>query len=264
MTDSMEEIPEELAEAPMRPRYFLHLSYDGTLYHGWQRQPNGNTVQAEMEKALGKLLHQEKVITTGCGRTDAGVHARKFYLHFDAEKEIEDLEIFFFRINQVLPWDIAVHEVIRVHDKAHTRFDATERSYEYCIHQKRDPFVHPFSSYIPFPLDLDKMNEAAALLPLRRDFACFSRTGGGQRTTICDLRFAQWRQEGTSLYFNITADRFLRSMVRSIVGTMLDVGKNKMTLAQFEEVLDSGNRTLAGDTAKAKGLHLTDIKYPYL
>ncbi|MDZ4751667.1 MAG: tRNA pseudouridine(38-40) synthase TruA [Flavobacteriales bacterium] len=261
----MNETEENLSKPEiMLPRYFLHISYDGTQYHGWQRQLTGNTVQAEMELALRKLLHMPTIVTTGCGRTDAGVHARKFYLHFDAEREIEDMETFFFRINQILPWDIAVHNVMKVHIKAHTRFDAFERSYEYCIHQTRDPFIQAYSSYIPFPIDVDKMNEAAAMLPLRKDFACFARTGGGQKTTICDLRHASWRHEGDRIYFNVTADRFLRSMVRSMVGTMLNVGKNKMTIAEFEEVLDKGERKLAGDSAKAKGLHLTNILYPYI
>ncbi|MBL7943937.1 MAG: tRNA pseudouridine(38-40) synthase TruA [Flavobacteriales bacterium] len=247
----------------VHPRYFLHISYDGTNYSGWQLQPNGNTVQAEVESALRKLLKQKTVVTTGCGRTDAGVHARNFFLHFDATQEIEDIPTLFFRLNQLLPWDIGVNGIVRVADRAHARFDATERTYEYHVHQRRDPFIHTYSKYFPFPLDVEKMKEAAAMLVNYSDFASFQRTGGGQRTSICHLKRAEWQQNGHRLVFTITADRFLRNMVRAIVGTHFDIGRGRMTLNEYVEAIEGKNRTLAGDSIAPQGLHLVDIKYPY-
>jgi tRNA pseudouridine38-40 synthase len=249
-------------EQELWPRYFLKMAYDGTAYHGWQRQPNGTTVQEVMEAALRKILRQDKVITTGCGRTDSGVHASDFYLHFHAFKTIENTADVLFKLNQLLPWDIAVYELQRVHPKAHARFDATERSYEYHIHQVRDPFHHRFSTYYPWPLNVDAMNEAAQKLIKQGDFACFCKSGGGQKTTICDVRKAYWEKKDSKLVFYITADRFLRNMVRAIVGSLVDVGKGKLSLAEFEEVLNSGNRSMAGESVKASGLTLTKVLYP--
>jgi tRNA pseudouridine38-40 synthase len=251
-------------QAYTRPRYFLHISYDGTEYSGWQIQPNGNTVQAEIEAALRKLLRQEKVITLGCGRTDTGVHARKFYLHFETDKEIESHKDLFFKLNQLLPWDIAVHDIIRVADRAHARFDATERTYEYHVHQRRDPFIHRFSKYFPFDLDHEKMNEAAGMLLNYTNFASFRKANGGQKTDICDVRAARWERFDHRLVFTITADRFLRNMVRAIVGTHFDIGRGKMTLEEYVKVIESGDRGNAGDSIKACGLHLVDVKYPFL
>ncbi len=246
------------------PRYFLHISYDGSKYHGWQRQINGHSVQAEIETALGKLLKQEKVITIGCGRTDTGVHADKFYLHFNVENGIPDMADMFFKLSHMLPWDIGVYEIIPVHTKAHARFDAIERSYEYHIHQQRNPFIHAFSTLYTWPLDVDKMNEAAALMLKETDFATFCKAGGGQKTTICDLRRAEWEVKNGHLVFHITADRFLRNMVRAVVGTLVKVGRGQMTVAQFEEVLQSHTRIAAGASFAPQGLHLTEVKYPYL
>ncbi|MEY3399181.1 MAG: hypothetical protein RL220_1775 [Bacteroidota bacterium] len=248
---------------PWWPRYFLHISYDGTEYHGWQRQPNGHTVQAEFELALSRILRQGKIMTIGCGRTDAGVHARRFFLHFDVPEEIADPETVVFKINQLVAKDVSAHALIRVHDKAHARYDAYERAYEYCIHQKPDPFLYRYSWYMSRKVDLDLMNEAASILPQYRDFACFSRTGGGQKTSICEVRESYWVAEGDRLFFRIRADRFLRGMVRCIVGTMLDVGRNKMSIEQFREMLETNNRSMAGDSAKPQGLHLTEVLYPY-
>ncbi|MCC6600144.1 MAG: tRNA pseudouridine(38-40) synthase TruA, partial [Crocinitomicaceae bacterium] len=228
-----------------------------------QAQPNGNSIQAEIEKSLRRLLRQEKVVTQGCGRTDSGVHARNFYLHFNAKQPIEEREKILFRLNQMLPWDLAVHGIYKMHDKAHARFDAIERSYEYHIHEKRDPFIHSYSAYYPFPLNVEKMNEAAQLLVMKGDFASFCKTGGGQKTTLCDVRRAEWESEINRLVFHITADRFLRNMVRAIVGTLIKVGREKMTVEEFKEVIAGKKRVMAGDSARASGLHLTEIRYPY-
>ncbi len=258
------EQPEEEITREWQKRYFMHISYDGTNYSGWQRQLNSHSIQAEVEAALCKILRQERVPTTGCGRTDAGVHARNFYFHFNTERPIENMKDIYFKLNMMLPQDIGLFKLWEVHDKAHTRFDATERSYEYHIHQVRDPFVKDFSWFCPWPLDVEKMNDAASILMNYRDFASFCKTKGAQKTTFCDVRKAYWVQNGSKLVFHITADRFLRNMVRAIVGTLLDIGKGKMTKEQFAAIIEGHSRTLASESAKARGLHLTEIKYPYI
>jgi tRNA pseudouridine38-40 synthase len=247
---------------PMWKRYFLHISYDGTQYHGWQRQLNGHSVQEEIESALRKLLRQERVVSVGCGRTDAGVHARDFYLHFNAEKPIENKEEILFKLNLMLPKDIGLYGLWQVDYLTHARFDAIERSYEYHIHQKRDPFIQRFSTFYPWPIDVTKMNEAAALLLNYTDFAAFCKSGGGQKTTLCDLRHAHWVQDDYKLVFHITADRFLRNMVRAVVGTLLEVGRGKISLEQFTQIIEGGKRTKAGESVPPQGLHLTQIRYP--
>lgn len=251
-----------VSEAPMWKRYFLHISYDGTNYHGWQRQLNGHSVQEEIESALRKLLRQERVVSVGCGRTDAGVHAREFFLHFNAEKPIDKPEEIFFKLNLMLPKDIGVYRLWQVDYLAHARFDANERSYEYHIHQKRDPFAQRFSTFYPWPLDVAKMNAAALLLLRYKDFAAFCKSGGGQKTTLCDVRHAQWVVDGSKLVFHITADRFLRNMVRAIVGTLVDVGRGRISVEQFVSIIESGKRPKAGESVPAQGLHLTRICYP--
>jgi tRNA pseudouridine38-40 synthase len=248
----------------MYKRYFLRIAYDGTNYHGWQNQPNGITVQEVIEKWLAKILHVPRVVTTGCGRTDAGVHAKDFYLHFNPEVEELDIEQTMFRLGHVLPKDIAAYDLFPVHENAHTRFDAVERSYEYHMHYVRSPFYKDFSTYCNYRLDIDKMNEAAKYLIKHGDFASFSRTGGGQKTSICDVRAAYWEQNGERLIFHITADRFLRNMVRAVVGTLMDVGRNKITIEQFGEIVELADRNKAGDSARPEGLHLSKIVYPYI
>lgn len=246
---------------PMWKRYFLHISYDGTNYHGWQRQLNGHSIQEEIESALRKLLRQDKVVSVGCGRTDAGVHARDFYLHFNAENPILNKEELLFKLNLMLPKDIGLFGLWQVNYLAHARFDANERSYEYHIHQKRDPFIQRFSTFYPWPLDVEKMNEAAKTLLNYKDFAAFCKSGGGQKTTLCDLRRAEWVHDGYKLVFHITADRFLRNMVRAVVGTLLEVGRGKLTQDQFTQIIEGGKRTQAGESVPAQGLHLTQIRY---
>lgn len=243
-------------------RYFLRLSYDGTNYHGWQRQPNSHSVQEEIEQALRKLLRQERVVTVGCGRTDTGVHAREFYMHFNAENPDMNKQEILFKLNMMLPHDIGVYSLWQVRDKAHARFDAIERSYEYHIHQQRDPFVTRFSTFYPWPLNIEAMNEAASIMLAYHDFSAFCKTGGGQKTTICDLREAKWIQYDYKLVFHITADRFLRNMVRSVVGTLIQVGKGKMNLEQFRKIIEGGRRTQAGESVTPQGLHLTRVIYP--
>jgi tRNA pseudouridine38-40 synthase len=250
------------AEKPLWKRYFMHISYDGTDYHGWQRQLNGHSIQEEIESALRKLLRQERVVSVGCGRTDSGVHARDFYLHFNAENPILNKEEILFKLNLMLPKDIGLFGLWQVDYLAHARFDAVERSYEYHIHQRRDPFIQRFSTFYPWPLDVEKMNEAAAHLLRYNDFAAFCKSGGGQKTTLCDLRKAHWEVDSYKLIFHITADRFLRNMVRAVVGTLLEVGRGKISVDQFITIVEGGKRTKAGESVPPQGLHLTEIKYP--
>ncbi|MFM7310527.1 MAG: tRNA pseudouridine(38-40) synthase TruA [Flavobacteriales bacterium] len=248
----------------MWPRYFLQISYDGTGYSGWQRQKNSHSVQAEIELALNKIIKQSKVITTGCGRTDTGVHARQFYLHFNIEGGLspEQAQEMMFKLNLMLPRDIGLHALFSVEDKAHTRFDALERSYEYHMHTKRDPFLERFSTYFFRPLNIQAMNEGAEILTSYKDFAAFCKTGGGQKTTLCDLREARWEVIDHRLIFHITADRFLRNMVRAAVGTLVDLGLGRIDVEQFKKIIESGERMKAGTSMPPQGLHLTRVIYP--
>ncbi len=248
----------------MYQRYFMRIAYDGSVFHGWQRQPNAETVQEVIEKWLAKILHLPRVITTGCGRTDTGVHAKDFYLHFNPEVENLDIQDLLYKLGHVLPKEIAVYDLFPVHDMAHARYDATERSYEYHMHYKRNPFIKSFSTYCAYPLDVAKMNDAAQLLIKKGDFGAFSRMGGGQKTNICDVRSAYWEDNGERLVFHITADRFLRNMVRAVVGTLMDVGTGKISKEEFRQIILSEDRNKAGDSARPEGLHLAKIIYPYI
>ena len=241
-------------------RYFITFSYRGTDFHGSQTQPNGNTVQAEMEAAFATILRQP-VPLTFAGRTDAGVHAEKMVAHFDVDKAVPaNLGA---RLNSLLPDSIAIIDICRVTDDAHARFDATARTYYYRITTRKDPFIYINHTRVAKGLDFEAMNEAASLLLGKQDFASFCRTHTDVKTTICDVREARWIQESeTEAYFVITADRFLRNMVRAVVGTLFEVGKHKMTAAQFGEVIASLNRCRAGHSAPAEGLSLVEIIYP--
>lgn len=241
-------------------RYFITFSYRGTDFHGSQTQPNGNTVQAEMEAAFATIL-REPVALTFAGRTDAGVHAEKMVAHFDVEKVIP--ANFGGRLNNLLPTSIAVNDIRRVKDDAHARFDALERTYYYRVTTRKDPFNYQYHTRVGGFLDYNRMNQAAKQLLGQLDFASFCRTHTDVKTTICDVRRAEWIQETeTEYYFVITADRFLRNMVRAVVGTLFEVGKGKMSEAQFKEVIASHNRCKAGHSAPAEGLSLVEIIYP--
>lgn len=241
-------------------RYFIEFSYNGTDFHGSQTQPNGNTVQAEMEAAFATIL-REPVSLTFAGRTDAGVHAEKMVAHFDWEKTLP--ANFGARLNNLLPPTIAISNVYRVTDDAHARFDATARTYHYRIITRKDPFLYVTHTRVAPGLDLEAMNKAARHLLGKQDFASFCRTHTDVRTTICDVREAKWVQESeTEAYFFITADRFLRNMVRAVVGTLFEVGRGKMTEEQFADIIASHDRCKAGHSAPAEGLSLVEIIYP--
>ena len=240
-------------------RYFIRFSYFGKPYHGWQNQPNAITVQEVLEKALSMLLRQP-IEVVGAGRTDAGVHAKEMYAHFDAD--IEKTEELVYRLNAYLPDAIAVQNIFRVNDTAHARFDAVERTYEYWIVQHKNPFYSDLAHCVLQPLDIDAMNQAGALLKQHSDFECFSKSNTDVKTFICDVRKAIWEVRDDKLVFTISADRFLRNMVRAVVGTLLDVGLGKMEPARIEQIIASKNRSEAGVSVPAKGLYLTAVSYP--
>ena len=241
-------------------RYFVQFSYHGKRYHGWQIQPGAITVQEVLQDALGLIL-KETVQLTAAGRTDTGVHARAMFAHFDffGEFEAESLRD---RLNSFLPWDIAVHHILKVPAEAHARFDALERTYEYWVTRSKDPFLGDTAHYVKYPLNMDKMNEAATKLVGYKDFECFSKSKTDVKTFMCDIRTAIWNKEGDKLVFTITADRFLRNMVRAIVGTLIDIGMGKSALTDIPLILESRDRSRAGASVPAKGLYLTAIKYP--
>jgi tRNA pseudouridine38-40 synthase len=242
-------------------RYFVELSYHGKNYHGWQIQPNEISVQETIEKALSLLLKQE-ISVLGCGRTDAGVHASQFFFHFDLEEKIDKRKLKF-KLNSFLPKDIAIFQVIRVQEDAHARFTAISRSYQYRISLVKNVFETDLSLQMPQShLDVDSMNKAALLLMDYIDFKCFSKSKTDVKTFDCLISEAYWHKEGDQLTFHISANRFLRNMVRAIVGTLLEVGKNRMSIHEFKDVIESRDRTKAGASAKAKGLYLTKVSYP--
>ena len=241
-------------------RYFITYAYNGTDFHGSQTQPNGNTVQAELEAAFATIL-RKPVALTFAGRTDAGVHAEKMVAHFDLDKETPANLVG--RLNNLLPASIAVQGLARVTDKAHARFDATERTYYYRITTRKDPFLYINHTRVATGLDFEAMNKAALMLLGEQDFASFCRTHTDVKTTICDVKEAKWVIENeTEAYFVITADRFLRNMVRAVVGTLFEVGKGRMSEAAFGEVIAAHDRCKAGHSAPAEGLSLIEIKYP--
>lgn len=243
-------------------RYFIKLTYKGTNYFGWQYQPDAISVQETLNKALSTLL-KTNIDILGAGRTDSGVHAKEMFAHFDYETEIDTQKIVY-KLNSFLPKDIAIFDLIKVHDDAHARFDATKRTYEYHIHTKKNAFESDDSWYYSLPLDVEKMNEACKILFEYIDFECFSKTHTDVNTFNCKIFEANWKQNEEKLVFTISADRFLRNMVRAIVGTMINIGSGKVSLNDFRKIIESKNRSKAGFSVPAHGLYLTKIEYPYL
>jgi tRNA pseudouridine38-40 synthase len=238
----------------------LELAYNGKAYHGWQYQPNAPTVQETLEKALFTILRKETPVV-GAGRTDTGVHASQYFVHFETER-IPDCSKFLYKLNSVLPEDIAAYDVFEVKDDAHARFEALSRSYQYRLSLRKDPFLLETAYYLKNDVDVERMNEAAAILKDYKDFKCFSRSKTDVKTYNCRITKAVWQQEGELLVFHITADRFLRNMVRAIVGTLLEIGLGKMEVEQMHDIIKSRDRQNAGTSVPAKGLFLTGIEYP--
>jgi tRNA pseudouridine38-40 synthase len=241
-------------------RYFLELSYNGKAYHGWQNQPNAISIQEVIEKALTLLLKQ-KISIVGAGRTDAGVHAKQMFAHFDVENNItpEDLK---YKLNSYLPKDIAIHDIFEVQKDAHARFDALSRTYHYKISISKNVFDYEFSYQIQKDLNIDDMQEACNILFDYNDFQCFSKSNTDVKTYNCDIKEARWEVSNNELTFVVTADRFLRNMVRAIVGTMVNIGLEKMKPDELHQIIKSKNRGNAGFSVPANGLYLVDIKYP--
>lgn len=248
----------------MNPRYFLHFAYKGTHFHGWQVQKNtAETVQQVMQEKLSLLLH-EKIELLGCGRTDTGVHAREFYAHFDSEKKDlhDEKHQWLYKMNRCLPKDISVFAILPVADNASARFSAFARTYFYNIHQKPDPFLNETSWFLYGKLDIEQMNKAAEIILRTSDFESFTKGNNNHKHFVCKIYEAVWKKEDDKIVFTIRANRFLRNMVRALVGTMVDVGTGKITLEEFEKISRSGNRGQAGTSVPAQGLHLAKIEYP--
>ncbi len=242
-------------------RYFIYLGYNGKNYCGWQVQPNGITVQQCLEEALSTYL-REKIAVVGAGRTDTGVHARLMVAHFDREEIVNDLDLLAEKLNRLLPKDIAVYDIVPVIPEAHARFDATSRTYKYYITAKKDPFNYELVYKIHGQLDFEAMNQACKVLYDYIDFTSFSKLHTDVKTNNCHITHAGWEQKENVWVFTITADRFLRNMVRAIVGTLLEVGRGKLTLDGFRKVIELKDRGAAGTSAPGHALFLENIVYP--
>jgi len=245
-------------------RYFIELAYNGTSYHGWQLQPNAITVQECLDKALSVFFRQV-VLTLGCGRTDAGVHATQFYAHFDLQLENNvPVESKVSSINSLLPYEIAIKRIFKVEPNAHARFDAVSRAYKYFLHFHKDPFKLNRSWLYKGDLDVDAMNEAAQLIATYTDFSCFSKSNTQTFTNNCKISAAHFELQDDGLVFTIKADRFLRNMVRAIVGTLVRVGKKEIELKDLAQIMDSKDRSKAGQSVPACGLFLVAVDYPFV
>jgi len=247
----------------MSYRYFIRLAYNGARYHGWQIQANAVTVQEIITKAV-KLIWAEEFEMIGCGRTDTGVHAREFYAHFDLEekKSQEELNELTRRLNRYFPEDILIYSIFPVPADLHSRFNAISRTYEYHIHTQKDPFFNHASWFVHQQLDIDLMNRGGEIIKEYGDFTSFSKANIKRKTNLCKVMKAEWKLSGHRLIFTITADRFLHDMVRAIVGTLLDLGQNKISTEDLRLIIESKNRCNAGESVPAKGLYLTRVEYP--
>lgn len=242
-------------------RYFLTLAYNGTSFHGWQRQPNASSVQQALEDALTTLL-RKPIAITGAGRTDTGVHAKEMMAHFEADLSVEAEENLPYLLNRFLKEDIVIHRLERVKADAHARFDATARTYEYHLGFQKNPFKQQLYYYFHQPVSVEKMNEAAQILLAYDDFEAFAKTHSDVKTFLCDVTKADWESTAEGAIFTITANRFLRNMVRAIVGTLLEIGTGKIEVADMHKIIQSKDRAEAGFSVPAAGLYLTEIQYP--
>ncbi len=257
-------------------RCFLHLAYNGAPFHGWQRQPNAVSVQQTIEEALATVFRVEIPIV-GAGRTDTGVNARCMYAHFDLPGDIDPCRVedeqkrrLLIGLNRLCGRDIAIYDIIPVADDAHARFDASERTYKYFVSKAKTPFLYPLAWQATSPLDIDAMNQAAAMLLDVREFTSFAKLHSNAKTDICDVRLARWDECASvvtgepMIVFTITADRFLRNMVRAIVGTLVDIGRGKLNLRDFKAIIDGRDRCLAGTSMPPQALTLWNVCYPYI
>ncbi len=242
-------------------RFFIRLAYDGSGYHGWQVQQNAHTVQAEIEDKLSTLLGSTTQLV-GCGRTDTGVHAREFFAHFDVERMPFSEKELSRKLNSFLPGDIAIERIFQVDDEMHARFSAVSRTYKYFIARKKLPFFRHYSYFLNVELDVESMQQAAGLLPGLKDFTSFSKLHTQTATNLCTVTEARWEQMGDELVFTISADRFLRNMVRAVVGTLLEIGRSKMNPEDITYIIEAKDRSRAGYSVPAHGLFLEKVVYP--
>lgn len=243
-------------------RYRIDLAYNGSHFFGWQRQPKQHSVQAEIENCFQKL-YQTKVSIVGCGRTDTGVHAKYYVMHVDLDESKYDEDVLLYKMNKILPPSIVFYSIKIVSDQFHARFDATERSYRYFVHHQKDPFLNETSLLLHQKVNYQKMNEAAIELLGKKDFTSFSKLHTDVHTNLCDVREAVWVEyENGKWYFQITADRFLRNMVRAIVGTLLEIGYGKLEVHSIQEILNKKDRSEAKTSVPAHALFLWDVKFP--
>ena len=242
-------------------RFFLEFSYSGKNYHGWQRQPNAISVQEVIEDSLKTIL-RDSISLTAAGRTDTGVHARQMFAHFDANIEKGIISNLVYELNQFLPHDVVIESLCPVREEAHARFDAISRTYEYHISKYKNAFENDFHYFFKNPLDLELMNKASKIILDHQDFKCFSKSNSDVKTYICNISEAYWKNSSQGYIFTISSNRFLRNMVRAIVGTLLEIGLKKKTLKNLEYILNSRDRSLAGFSAPSKGLFLIKVEYP--
>jgi tRNA pseudouridine38-40 synthase len=244
-------------------RYFIRLSFDGTGFHGWQAQRNAVSVQKILADAISMIVREE-VMLTGCGRTDTGVHAHEYFAHMDLSQELNKIQRdkLAFKLNSYLGDDVAIQAIFPVRQNAHARFSAVRRTYKYFITRVKNPFLRNYSHYIYGPIDIDQMNRGADLIMQFSDFTSFTKVDSDSKTRICHINEAGWENDGDLLVFTISADRFLRNMVRAIVGTLLDLGAGKMSLRDLKLVIEAKNRSDAGESVPAGGLFLEHIEYP--
>lgn len=240
-------------------RYFLEVSYKGTNYSGFQSQKNANSIQEEVEKAFA-ILHKEKAVLTGSSRTDAGVHALQNFFHFDFEKSLHPQLVY--KINAILPEDIVVKSIKQVHSDAHCRFDAVSREYKYFVYRQKDPFLRDRAYYYPYKINIEKLQQAAAILTEYQDFTSFSKRNTQVKTFVCQIQRSEWFQENQCLVYNVKANRFLRGMVRALVATMLKVGRGTIDLEEFKRIVEAKDCTQASFAVPATGLFLIAVNYP--
>lgn len=245
------------------PRYFIEVYYKGTNYSGFQIQQNANSIQAEIEKVLG-IFFKRVFTLTGSSRTDAGVHALQNYFHFDIDPPLDCNTDFQYNLNALLPGDIGIRKIFRVKDNAHCRFDAISREYKYFIHLEKDPFLQDIAFYFPYRLDIDKLNEAARLIMHYEDFTSFSKRNTQVKDFLCAIHQSRWYTKDNTIIYHVVANRFLRGMVKGLVGTMLSVGRNKMTMEDFRSTIESRNPAKANFSPPSRGLFLVSVKYPTL
>lgn len=245
-------------------RYFLKLAYNGSTFHGWQAQKNAHSVQQEIENSLYYILGNKKILLTGAGRTDTGVHARTYYAHFDDAVFLtkQELDQIVYRLNHILPDTIAIYDAFRVKPDVHARFSALSRTYHYYICRDYDPFAVGLTYRLTIPINIPLMKEASSMVMNYTDFTCFAKAGTQTSTNNCIIYASEWIEKDNFLIFKTKANRFLRNMVRAMTGTLLDIGKGKLTLEEFRKIIEEGTRSDAGQSVPACGLFLEDIEYP--